>query len=64
MHSAESTYESEYDIVDEFVRRRYLKVDKMPSMDKDTKVYAVGENALNEISEDMVTQYVESELQE
>lgn len=52
------------DIVDEFVRRRYLKVDKMPSMDKDTKVYAVGENALNEISEDMVTQYVESELQE
>ncbi|KAI8106067.1 hypothetical protein M9435_000616 [Picochlorum sp. BPE23] len=52
------------DVVDEFVRRRYLKVEKMPSMDKDTRLYAVGENALHEISEDMVTQYVESELKE
>lgn len=50
------------DIVDDFVRKRYLKVEKQAGLDEETRSYMVAENALSEISDDDVMRHVQREL--
>lgn len=50
------------DIVDDFVRKRYLKVEKQAGLDEDARSYMVAENALSEITDDDVMVHVQGEL--
>ena len=50
------------DIVDDFCRKRYLKVDKLPGLDVEARAYSLAENAVHDVTEEMVTQAIESEL--
>jgi hypothetical protein len=50
------------DIIDDFVRKRYLKVEKQAGLDEETRSYLVAENALSEITDDDVMSHVQREL--
>ena len=50
------------DIIDDFVRKRYLKVEKQAGLDEETRSYLVAENALSEITSEDVMRHVEMEL--
>jgi len=50
------------DLVDDFCRKRYLKVDKLPGLDVEARAFSLAENAIHDVTEEMVTQAIESEL--
>lgn len=50
------------DIVDDFVRKRYLRVEKQPGVDDDTRSYMVAENALSEVSDSDILSHIQGEL--
>jgi len=52
------------DLVDDFVRKRFLKVEKVPGAEEEKKLYTAAENALYDVTEEMVQQFVEAEMKD
>lgn len=52
------------DLIDDFVRKRYLKVEKVPGAEEEKKLYTAAENAVYDVTEEMVQQFVETEMRD
>lgn len=52
------------DLVDQFVRKKYIKAEKILVVEGESKGYALAENGLHQVSPEMIQSYIDEEMKD